>query len=107
MKGHKLNRKYTDPIAQIVSAKVGGTQTTKDVETEFKNFTMKINYVSLADLANEIQKAGKLNSECTLEFEMISKEEKAQSTLPKLKIPWREATGEVATFPIGILVSLL
>ncbi len=86
MKGHKLDRKYTDPIAQIVAAKVGGTPTTKDTETEFKNFTMKINYASLADLANEIQKAGKLNSECTLEFEMISKQEKALSTLPKTKI---------------------
>ena len=94
MKGHKLDHKYTDPIAQIVAAKVGGTQTTKDAETEFKNFTMKINYATLADLANEIQKAGKLNSECTLEFEMISKQEKAQSTLPKLKILGEKPLGK-------------
>lgn len=86
MKGHKLDRKYTDPIAQVVASKVGGTPTTKDSETEFKNFTMKINYASLRDLANEIQKAGRLTCECTLEFEMISKEEKAQLNLPKNKL---------------------
>ena len=86
MKGHKLDRQYTDPIATIVAMKVGGTPSTKDTETEFKNFTMKINYATLTDLANEIQKAGKLNCECTLEYEMISKEEKAQCTLPKTKI---------------------
>jgi hypothetical protein len=86
MKGHKLDTKYTDPIAQVVASKVGGTPTTKDSETEFKNFTMKINYASLADLAKEIQRAGKLNSECTLEFEMVSKQEKTQLTLPKTKL---------------------
>lgn len=86
LKGHKLDTKYIEPISQVVAAKVGGTATTKGSETEFKNFTMKINYASIADLAKEIQKAGKLNSECTLEFEMISKEEKAQLTLPKTKL---------------------
>ncbi len=86
MKGHKLDRKYSDPITKIVAMKVGGTATTKDSETEFKNFTMKINYATLADLAREIQKAGNLNCECTLEYEMISKEDKANCTLPKTKI---------------------
>jgi hypothetical protein len=86
MRGHKLDRKYTDPIAQIVAAKVGGVQSTKDSETQFKNFTMKINYDSLCELAKEIQRAGKLNCECTLEFEMVSKAEKAQSILPKTKL---------------------
>ena len=86
LKSHKLDPKFTDPIKAIVAVKVGGTASSKDSETEFKNFTMKINYASLADLANEIQKAGKLNCDCTLEYEMISKEEKAQSTLSKTKI---------------------
>ncbi len=86
LKGHKLDAKHVEPIQGVVSSIVGGTPTRKDLETEFKNFTMKINYVSIANVANEIQKAGKLKCECTLEYEMITKEEKAQSTLPKIKI---------------------
>ena len=65
---------------------MGGTDTSKDAETEFKNFTMKINYAAISSLAEEIQKAGSLKCDCTLEYEMVSKEEKAQSTIPKLKI---------------------
>lgn len=86
MKSHKLESKFTDPIRSIVATRVGGTATTKDAESEFKNFTMKINYSSIADLAREIQKVGNLACDCSLEYEMISKDEKAQSTIPKTKI---------------------
>jgi hypothetical protein len=86
LKGHKLDSKFTDPIREIVAARVGGTATTKDAETEFKNFTMKINYASIGALAQEIEKAGKVKCDCSVEYEMVSKEEKAQSTLPKTKI---------------------
>lgn len=86
LKGHKLDTKFTDPIKDVVASRVGGTATTKDAETEFKNFTMKINYAAISSLAEEIQKAGSLKCDCTLEYEMVSKEEKAQSTIPKLKI---------------------
>jgi hypothetical protein len=86
MKGHKLDDKFTTPIKDVVAVRVGGTASTKDSETEFKNFTMKINYASIGALANEIQKAGKVKCDCTLEYEMITKEEKAESTLPKSKI---------------------
>ena len=86
LKGHKLDKKFTDPIRDVVARTVGGTATTKDAETEFKNFTMKINYAAISSLAEAIQKSGSLKCDCTLEYEMVSKEEKEQSTIPKLKI---------------------
>ena len=85
-KSHKLDPRFTDPIKSVIASKVGGTQTIKDHETAFKDFSMKINYASIADLARAIEQAGKLNCECTLEYEMISKEEKSSSALPKTKI---------------------
>lgn len=86
LKGHKLDEKFTEPIRAIVEKTVGGTVSYRDMGTEFRNFTMKINYGSISDLAKSIQSAGRLASECTLEFEMVTKEEKAASTLPKTKI---------------------
>ncbi|MDG6906563.1 MAG: hypothetical protein JRN20_12340 [Nitrososphaerota archaeon] len=86
MKAHKLDKKYTESIASVVAAKVGGTPSEKESGTEFKNFTMKISYASIAELANEIKKSGNLNCDCTLEYEMVSKQEKAQMTIPKTKL---------------------
>jgi hypothetical protein len=86
MKSVKIDSKYTDPIREIVTTKVGGEISTKEGGTEFKNFTMKISYASIADLARAIEKSGKLSTETTLEFGMITKEERAQATLSKTKI---------------------
>lgn len=86
LKGHKLDEKFTEPIRNVVEKAVGGTISSQDHGTEFKNFTMKINYDSIRDLAKAIQSAGRLNVECSLEFGMVTKEEKSGSTLPKTKI---------------------
>ena len=86
LKGHKLEEKFTEPIRSVVEKMVGGTSSSREMGTEFKNFTMKINYDSIVNLAKEIQTAGRLYAECSLEFEMVTKEEKAASTLPKTKI---------------------
>ena len=86
MKGHKLDEKFTAPIREVVEKLVGGTASPREMGTEFKNFTMKISYDAIANLAKSIQTAGRLASECSLEFEMVTKEEKAASTLPKTKI---------------------
>lgn len=86
MKGWKLDPKYTEPIKAVVTTKVGGTVSERDGGIEFKDYTMKISYASVADLAKSIEQAGKLASEVTIEYEMISKEEKANSSLPKTKI---------------------
>jgi hypothetical protein len=86
MKSHKLDEKFTEPIQAIVAAKVGGTQSAREGGVEFKDFTMKINYAEIADLAKAIQNSGKLSCECTLEYEMVTKEERAASTVPKLKV---------------------
>ena len=86
LKPQKLDEKFVAPIRTVVEKIVGGAISTKDNGTEFKNFTMKISYAAIADLARAIQNAAKLNCECTLEFEMVTKEEKAALTLPKTKI---------------------
>lgn len=86
LKGHKLEEKFTQPIRDVVEKFVGGIASSKEAGTEFKNFTMKVNYESIANLAKAIQSAGRLNSECSLEFEMVTKEEKSGSSLPKTKI---------------------
>ena len=86
LKGHKLDEKFTAPIREVVEKFVGGTISSRENGTEFKDFTMKIGYESITSLAKSIQSAGRLASECSLEFEMVTKEEKASSTLPKTKI---------------------
>ncbi len=86
MKSVKLEPKYVDPIGLIVASKVGGTASTKEGATEYRNFTMKISYSTIADLARLIEKSGKLATEVTLEFGMVTKEEKAASTISKTKI---------------------
>lgn len=86
LKGHKLDPKYSDPIESIVASMVGGIVSRKEGGAEFKNFSMKINYESIANLAKGIQSAGRLISECTIEYEMVTKEEKAASTIPKTRI---------------------
>ncbi len=86
MKGHKLEEKFTEPIRGVVEKIVGGTVSSREMGTEFKNFTMKISYASIMNLATSIQSAGRLASECSLEFEMVTKEEKTASNLPKTKI---------------------
>ena len=86
MKPHKLDEKFVAPIRSVVEKIVGGSVSSKENGSEFKDFTMKISYTTIADLAKSIQGAAKLNCECSLEFEMVTKEEKANSTLPKTKI---------------------
>lgn len=86
MKSVKLEPKYVDPIGAIVTSKVGGNTSYKEGATEFRNFTMKISYATIADLALAIEKSGKLTTDATLEFGMVTKEEKAASTIPKTKI---------------------
>lgn len=86
MRGHKLESKYTESILAAVTPKIGGTPATKDNETTFKDFTMKINYASIADLARAVQSTGNMKCECTVEYEMVTREERAASTLPKTKV---------------------
>ncbi|MDA4112128.1 MAG: hypothetical protein OK439_06280 [Thaumarchaeota archaeon] len=86
LKPHKLDEKFITPIRSVVEKIVGGQVSSKENGSEFKDFTMKISYSAIADLAKAIQNAGKLNCECSLEFEMITKEERAASTLSKTKI---------------------
>jgi len=86
LRPQKLDEKYVAPIRTVVEKFVGGTVSAKENGSEFKNFTMKISYDAIADLARAIQTSAKLNCECSLEFEMVTKEEKAGSTLPKTKI---------------------
>ncbi len=94
MKSIKIDPKFTEPIQKIVMSKVGGEVSQKEGATEFKNFTMKISYWSIADLANEIARAGKLFTETTLEFGLVTKQEKNASTLPKSKILGEKALQE-------------
>jgi len=86
MKSLKLDPKYADPIKSAMAQKIGGTATEKEGGTEFKDFTLKINYLSISALARSMQQTGKIFCEVALEYEMVSKEEKAKSTLPKTKI---------------------
>jgi hypothetical protein len=86
LKSIKLDEKYSAPIKDLVTGKVGGTVSTKEGGTEFKDFTMKISYASIAQLARDMEQAGRLACEITLEFAMVTKEEKAAATLPKTKI---------------------
>jgi hypothetical protein len=86
MKPHKLDEKFVAPIRSVVEKIVGGNVSSKENGSEFKDFTMKISYATISDLAKSIQGAAKLNCECSLEFEMVTKEEKAASTLSKTKI---------------------
>ena len=86
MKSVKLDPKYVEPIGQIVGSMVGGTSSIKEGATEYRNFTMKISYSAIADLARSIEKSGKLATEITLEFGMVTKEEKTASTISKTKI---------------------
>jgi hypothetical protein len=86
LKNIKIDPKFTEPVAKVVTSKVGGEAIQKEGATEFRNFTMKISYKAIADLANTIAATGKLSTETTLEFGMVTKEEKAASTLPKTKI---------------------
>ncbi len=86
LKTLKLDPKYAEPIRTAVGSKVGGTASEKEGGVEFRDYTMKINYASLVDLAKTIQQAGKVACETTIEYEMVTKEEKANSGLPKTKI---------------------
>lgn len=86
LKSIKLDEKYSAPIRDLITAKVGGTVSTKEGGTEFKDFTIKISYNAIAELAKEMERAGRLACEITLEFGMVTKEEKAAATLPKTKI---------------------
>ena len=60
LRAHKLDEKFTEPIRAVVEKIVGGTISSKEMGTEFKNFTMKIGYQSITNLAKSIQTAGKL-----------------------------------------------
>lgn len=86
MKSVKLDDKYVDPIRAVVASAVGGEQSTKEGALEFKNFTMKISYTSIANLARNIEKVGRLATETTLEFGMVTKEERENATIPKTKV---------------------
>jgi hypothetical protein len=86
MKSVKLEPKYVDPIRELVTSKVGGEVSDKEGGTEMRNFTMKVSYSSIADLAKSIEKTVKLAAEITLEFGLVTKEERASATLSKTKI---------------------
>jgi len=85
-KSIKLDPKYTESIREMVAANVGGTASEKEGGVEFRDFRMKISYESIADLAKQMEKLGKLSSEISLEFGSVTREEKAAATLPKTKI---------------------
>ena len=85
-KGVKIEQKYIEEIQQTIAARVGGEASEKEGGIQYKDFTMKISYQTIADLAREIEKVGKLATEITLEFGMITKEEKAACTIPKTKV---------------------
>jgi hypothetical protein len=86
MKSIKIDPKFTEAIRSLVASKVGGEISEKEGAVEFKNFTMKISYKSIADLARAISQVGKLLTETTLEFGLVTKEERNSATLPKTKI---------------------
>lgn len=86
LKTIQLEPKYARPISEIVAAMVGGEVSTREGASEFKNFKMMISYASIAELARAIEQGGRLSTEITLEFGMITKEEKAAATLQKTKI---------------------
>lgn len=86
MKSVKLDQKYVESVRAVVSEMVGGEEGSKEGATEFKNFTMKITYASIAKLAVAMEKATRLATETTLEFGMVTKEEKEGSTISKTKI---------------------
>jgi hypothetical protein len=93
-KSIKIDPKFTEPIAQVIAAKVGGTASEKEGGIEYKDFEMKISYDSIASLAKDVERIGKLAAEITLEFGLITKEERAASTLPKNKILGEKAVQE-------------
>jgi hypothetical protein len=86
LKSIKLDEKYSQPIKELVTSKVGGTVSTKEGGTEYKDFTIKISYDSIAQLAKDMEKSARLACEITLEFGLVTKEEKAAASLPKTKI---------------------
>lgn len=86
VKSHKLDSKFTEPIQNVVTSKIGGTASSREGGIEIKGFTMKIDHQAIAELARAIQSVGKLTCECSLEYEMVTKEEKAASTIPKTRI---------------------
>ena len=86
LKTLKLDSKYSEPIRTAVAAKVGGTASEKEGGIEFRDYTMKISYASLVDLSKAMEQAGKVACEATIEYEMVTKQEKANSGLPKTKI---------------------
>ncbi len=86
MKSVKIDPKYTDSIRAVVEKKVGGTASEREKGVEFKDFTMKLSYENLVDLAKSIAKVGNLNCELSLEFGRVTKAEKANSSFPKTKI---------------------
>jgi hypothetical protein len=86
VKSLKLPQKYTEPISTLIETKVGGIPSEREGGIELKDFTMKISYANIADLAKSMQEVAKVACEVTLQFEMVKKEERASSTLPKTKI---------------------
>jgi hypothetical protein len=86
MKSTKFDPEYTEKILSLLKQRVGGTVSHKEGGEEFKDFTMKISYESISNLAKEMERVGKLACELSLEFGLIAKEERASSTLPKSKV---------------------
>ena len=93
-KSVKIDPKFTESIRQVVTSRVGGSASEREGGIEYKDYTMKISYESIASLAKEIEKVGKLACEMTLEFGLVTREEKAVSTLPKTKVLGEKAVQE-------------
>ncbi|MGI0080763.1 MAG: hypothetical protein ACRECH_14220 [Nitrososphaerales archaeon] len=93
-KSIKIDPKFTESIRVAVARVVGGSSSEKEGGVEYKDFTMKINYEAIASLAKELERVGKLACEVTLEFGLVTKEEKAASTLPKTKVLGEKAVQE-------------
>lgn len=85
-KSIKIDPKFTEAIRQAVTARVGGSVSEREGGVEYKDFVMKISYEAIASLAKELERVGKLACEVTLEFGLVTKEERAASTLPKTKV---------------------
>ncbi len=85
-KSIKIDPKFTASVREVVTRVVGGSASEKEGGIEYKDYVMKISYEAISSLAKELERAGGLACEVTLEFGLVTKEERAASTLPKTKV---------------------
>jgi hypothetical protein len=93
-KSVKIDPKFTESIREVVASNVGGSVSEREGGFEYKDYAMKISYDSIASLAREMERVGKLACEVTLEFGLITKEERLAATLPKTKVLGEKAVQE-------------